>query len=298
MNRTFADLNSGDEYLFQFEPMMLTHEKMLELGKCVVALKNYAKNRYSNIFPFDEHIAPCSVGYVNASVIDEDFIIAAGPMCPSYHGPETRVEFFKMIVENNVKVIVSLAKFEKGFSGCCNYLENKTNAFESELGKVSVDIVREEKTVGGMKRLLLVENEHKVIHYHFMDWPNYGVPKESDVKHVALLGKEILLEKKKLDEEEKENRCKVLVHCSGGVGRSGAFVTCLRTYQNIIISNNNLKHATKQQNDNNNNADLQIHQEMLSIIRNMRVKRHPWMVEGQHQYDFAFYVIKAMLLFT
>ncbi|KJH40283.1 Protein-tyrosine phosphatase [Dictyocaulus viviparus] len=52
---------------------------------------------------------------------------------------------------------------------------------------------------------------HTCLHYHWMDWPDRGVP-EADLAPIALLSK------------LKENTTPIIVHCSAGIGRTGSIV--------------------------------------------------------------------------
>ena len=75
----------------------------------------------------------------------------------------------------------------------------------------------------------------------------------------------------------------LLIHCSGGVGRSGTFTT-IYTFLNM------LKTANENQDDSvfrellGSNDELILH----PLVCHLRDSRHPWMVEGEHQYLLAY----------
>ncbi|RCN24469.1 Protein-tyrosine phosphatase [Ancylostoma caninum] len=52
---------------------------------------------------------------------------------------------------------------------------------------------------------------HTCTHYHWMDWPDRGVP-EADLAPIALLSR------------LKECTTPIIVHCSAGIGRTGSIV--------------------------------------------------------------------------
>ncbi|KAK6037921.1 Protein-tyrosine phosphatase, partial [Cooperia oncophora] len=52
---------------------------------------------------------------------------------------------------------------------------------------------------------------HTCAHYHWLDWPDRGVP-EADLAPIALLGK------------LKDSITPIIVHCSAGIGRTGSIV--------------------------------------------------------------------------
>ncbi|PIO70687.1 Protein-tyrosine phosphatase [Teladorsagia circumcincta] len=70
--------------------------------------------------------------------------------------------------------------------------------------KVKVMVRQLEVTVPG-------QPVHICSHYHWMDWPDRGVP-EADLAPIALLAK------------LKENTAPIIVHCSAGIGRTGSIV--------------------------------------------------------------------------
>ena len=61
------------------------------------------------------------------------------------------------------------------------------------------------------------DQELKVTHYHFISWPDHGVPKFA----TSLLSFIRRVQK----EHNKDEGKALLVHCSAGVGRTGTFIT-------------------------------------------------------------------------
>ena len=59
---------------------------------------------------------------------------------------------------------------------------------------------------------------HSVIQFQYTGWPDFGAP--TDTKSIIALVSEL---KKKVTHLRKKE-CKVLVHCSAGVGRTGTFI--------------------------------------------------------------------------
>ena len=108
---------------------------------------------------------------------------------------------------------------------------------------------------------------------HFKLWPNYKVVE--NISHLVHLVKAV--------HEQHQGAGPLVVHCSGGIGRSGTFTT-IYTYYNM------LKTALEQQDDTilkeiiGPNDDLILH----PLVLHLRASRHPWMVEGEHQYLLAY----------
>lgn len=124
------------------------HDAMVAKGLCEKACQNPKKNRYCNLFPFDEQIVSLQDPdqYINASWIDlkpwvqnRKFIITMGPMHPESYGSKSRTDFdedcpqntcpdfWQMIWDTNSKIIVMLCKVAHGFTGCSQYFPKETD---------------------------------------------------------------------------------------------------------------------------------------------------------------------------
>ena len=79
----------------------------------------------------------------------------------------------------------------------------------------------------------------------------------------------------------------LLVHCSGGIGRSGTFLTAFHHYwyyMDLIGKKMPFPGAAS-------NAPVSLQE----TVHFMRLQRHPWMVEGDHQYTLAYDIIIHLL---
>ena len=157
-------------------------------------------------------------------------------MSPSYHGPSTLDSFWEMIYEENVSTIVCLSKSGKGISMFAKYWPDDSKA-ESPgkcYGRYMVKLKEEqvlendslvERTLAVRKA---VEGEYRaektVVQLQSLSWANYSVPSSP---HLVL---PLFSRLHRLRESYSKNECKTLVHCSGGVGRSGTF---LAVYQGL-----------------------------------------------------------------
>lgn len=244
---------------------MSSHEKMIQAGLVKQGLLNKELNRYSNILPYDRNLARCSLGYINASLVsfpEAEYIIAAGPMAEDFYGPDTRTAFWATAVENNVNVMVGLTRFKPGFSECADYLQPR------RYGNWKLH-VKTTETVGNItKRELELVNDQTqpplaklITHFHFTAWPNYSVA--SPVEACALL---------RLADEAWDGTGRMMVHCSGGIGRSGTFVAAHRTYR-----------CRPSKED--------IPQAIFETVVKLREDRHPWMVEGPEQFELIHRII-------
>ncbi|CAJ0608479.1 unnamed protein product [Cylicocyclus nassatus] len=183
------------------------------------------RNRYKDVGCLDNdrvvlHIGPVSyihANYVTTPMNSKRFICTQAPL------PKTCPEFWYMVVQENSTAICMLCNFiEQKTKKCAEYFpteEGPPLVFE---GNVSVQLKRQypfpfpfETKVKIMVRQLEVsvpnQPVHTCLHYHWMDWPDRGVP-EADLAPISLLAR------------LKECTTPIIVHCSAGIGRTGSIV--------------------------------------------------------------------------
>ena len=284
------------------------HEFMCRQGLSQKALDNLPCSRYSNILPFDRHAVSLSNGgYINASwilfpnlsSIASPFIIAQGPMHPDFYGVDTTAAFWQMVLEHRAKAVVNLAKVEPGFSGCARYWPSNDDKATAHDGRrkglackplsenrgedlvVTVEKC-EELEPGLWRRIVSLHRQrdktsstdiHQLEHFHFEKWPNYDVATEGSAT-VNLLSRIVQI----ASIEEGEGNGPVVVHCSGGVGRSGTFVAAAAT---LLSCSKCTEWSTVK------------YAEHVAL---MRKQRHPWMVEGFEQFHFGARLASRVIL--
>ncbi len=83
--------------------------------------------------------------------------------------------------------------------------------------------------------------------------------------------------------DERSKDAALLVHCSGGVGRTGVFLAAYATLLSLaplaIVDGTMVPQLPTAPVD-----QLPIE----ATVAAMRAARHPWMVEGEHQYAFCY----------
>jgi len=163
---------------------------------------------------------------------------------------------------------------------------------------------------GNLIKSLMVDGTKRVKHLSCLKWPNYGVPKTtgneegSDKErsdNLALRARSLIddhskgcsllslfqhtinialvasllvgpvIELLKLVKSLEKEGETIAIHCSGGVGRSGTFLTC---YAKIF-------------GEGRNNGE-----NLIDIVEQIREQRHPMAVEGFAQYKFANEVVR------
>nr|XP_045618771.1 receptor-type tyrosine-protein phosphatase F-like isoform X2 [Procambarus clarkii] len=236
---------------------------------------NRMKNRFKNIFPYDNARVKLSVlekpgsDYINASYmkdIDQKqfFIAAQGPM------PSTTADFWRMVWEQRVYVIVMLTNLlEKGRDKCAQYWPRVNEPFITA-GKFTIRNHNEESRVNHAIRLLEVSlgNQKRLVkQYHFTGWPDFGAP--DNVNYLL----DFMAEVRRTMPTNGEH---LLVHCSAGVGRTGTFITLWNLMDGV---------------DSNRIGDVINIKQMVLDMRQYR----PHMVQALDQYLYLFKCIATYI---
>ncbi len=116
--------------------------------------------------------------------------------------------------------------------------------------------------------LLQGSGERIISHFQFLAWPDYGVPKSgSSVLDLLSTVREVQAQVAKGSRDFKHRYGPpILVHCSAGVGRSGAFCT-------LDIAIDELADKRK--------VNIQ------GIVRKMRLQR-AYSIQTEEQYEFCY----------
>jgi protein tyrosine phosphatase len=108
-----------------------------------------------------------------------------------------------------------------------------------------------------------------VTHYHYIAWPDHGVPRE--------LGTLAGFLNETIQEERKEGP--IIVHCSAGVGRTGTLIA-LSHLKQTIEAQKSLR------------IDLGI--SVFSVVRRLREQRN-YMVQSKEQYELLYNFVNEWL---
>ncbi|XP_014366248.2 tyrosine-protein phosphatase non-receptor type 1 isoform X1 [Papilio machaon] len=212
-------------------------------------IENKEFNRYRDVYPFDHTrviLKRSKTDYINANIVpvdraDKKYILTQGPL------GSTVGHFWLMVWEQNSRGIVMLNKIiEKNECKCFYYWPQGTGEeFKLVLNdvKLTVEQISETENPGYFTRLFKIVDmetlEYRLVsHYHYITWPDFGVPSSP----MAFL--DFLLTVQKSGTLDPEAGPPV-VHCSAGIGRSGTF--CLVDACLSIIEKEGQKYIDIQQ---------------------------------------------------
>uniref|UniRef100_H2YNA9 Tyrosine-protein phosphatase non-receptor type 20 n=1 Tax=Ciona savignyi TaxID=51511 RepID=H2YNA9_CIOSA len=200
----------------------------LHKGQTTFALlpKNKSKNRFKNILPYDHtRVVLSNDGdgndYINACYIDcpsvpRKYIATQGPLA------KTEGDFWRMMWETKSSIIVMLTNlFENGKKKCQKYWPDFGT--QRDFKQINVVCTQEEVIGCFVKRtfrIKLPEGAHDVTQFHYTTWPDHNIPITTTGLHRL---KQAVMEQHKKSGESKP----IVVHCSDGAGRTGAFLCIL-----------------------------------------------------------------------
>ncbi|KAL5481987.1 hypothetical protein EMCRGX_G022265 [Ephydatia muelleri] len=226
------------------------------------------KNRYPDALPYDHTRVKLSVpdnetgtDYINASFIrDGDptrprYIVTQGPLV------NTVSDFWQMVWEQDVSVIVMLTTLsEMGMAQCSQYWPS-SGVSQYHIYEVRLVSEHEASDAYVIRSLFLrnmqTQQSRTVTHFQYHAWPSSQVPQP------AL---SLLEFRRKVNKAHAQQQSPLLIHCNGGIGRSGAY--CL-----IDMALNRIASGAKEIN-------------LAATVEYLRDQR-PNMVRTKAQFEFA-----------
>ena len=251
-----------------------------------------ARNRYRDVVTLDDtrvRLQSKSPDYINASFVGGGrFIAAQAPL------RETTPDFWLMCWEHRVPCVVMLTRFEEP-TPYGTIREKSSRYFPLEPGAASAqrhgdfsvecrDVSQVEGVPGLTSRTLVLrradsssattttttaEEEREIQHLHFTAWPDFG-----RVHRDELAGFFRTMEMMKATMARGTPGAPPVVHCSAGIGRSGAFSAVALIQMRV-------------------EAGEATHVDVKSVVAELRSQR-PGMVQTLEQYEMIYDAIAAL----
>lgn len=209
-------------------------------GRSIAIARCYSlKNRHQDVMPYDSNRVVLRSGkddYINASRVE-----GLSPYCPPLVAtqaplPGTAADFWLMVHEQKVSVIVMLvseAEMEK---------QKVTRYFPTERGQpmvhgaLSLALSSVRTTETHVERVLSLQFrdqslKRSLVHLHFPTWPELGLPDSPSnlLRFIQEVHAHYL--------HQRPLHTPVVVHCSSGVGRTGAFALLYAAVQEVEAGN-------------------------------------------------------------
>lgn len=164
---------------------------------------------------------------------------------------------------------------EKGRIKCHTYFDDKVQLKNFEI-KIEEEIKHAKNLT---ERNINLTNKtdktsRSIKHFHFIGWPDHGVPEVSDV--IPLF--EVMNER---IDSVNDGKSPTVVHCSAGIGRTGT-----------VMSIYNLHYAFKKQIANGNSK---VKFSIWNIVRKLKEQRL-FSVENNAQYNFIYKFAYQLLI--
>ncbi|XP_054159607.1 protein kinase 4-like [Oppia nitens] len=238
---------------------------------------NRRKNRYKDILPYDhsrvileEYPGVPGSDYMNANYVKgasgspRAYIASQGPL------PNTLVDFWRMMWESDVSVIVMACNEREGGKYKCESYWPEDSSEPQQYGNITVQLVKWRQVCPDfLVRTLKVTADSKdrtVCQFHYQTWPDHGVPNSvHPILELCRLMRDVQIS---------ETR-PILIHCSAGCGRTGTL--CSIDYVWALLRTGKLR------------EDFSLY----SIIRDMRKQRIA-MVQTLEQYILCYKAVSTL----
>uniref|UniRef100_A0A8C5NNT2 Tyrosine-protein phosphatase non-receptor type 23 n=1 Tax=Junco hyemalis TaxID=40217 RepID=A0A8C5NNT2_JUNHY len=196
------------------------------------------KNRHQDIMPYDRNRVVLRSGkddYINASRVED-----LSPYCPALIATQapllgTAADFWLMIYEQKVSVVVMLVSEQELDKKVLRYFPSERGQPVAH-GPLSVVLTSLRVTPTHVERMLTLQYRDQslkrtVAHLQFTSWPELGLPdsKGSLLRFIQEVHGHYL--------HQRPLHTPVVVHCSSGVGRTGAFCLLYAAVQEVEAGN-------------------------------------------------------------
>ncbi|XP_070691042.1 tyrosine-protein phosphatase non-receptor type 23 [Pempheris klunzingeri] len=197
------------------------------------------KNRHQDVMPYDLNRVVLQSGkddYINASYVED-----LSPYCPRLIATQapltgTAADFWLMVYEQKVSLVVMLVseqELEKG--KVVRYFPTERGQQLSQ-GPITLGLTTQKTTPTHVERMISLQYRDQslkrtVVHLQFTSWPELGLPdsKSNLLRFIQEVHGHYL--------HQRPLHTPVVVHCSSGVGRTGAFCLLYAALQELEAGN-------------------------------------------------------------
>ncbi|KAM9783057.1 tyrosine-protein phosphatase non-receptor type 23 [Neosynchiropus ocellatus] len=197
------------------------------------------KNRHQDVMPYDINRVVLQSGkddYINASYVKD-----LSPYCPQIIATQapltgTAADFWLMVYEQKVSLVVMLVseqELEKG--KVLRYFPTERGQQVSQ-GLITLSLTTQKTTPTHVERMISLQFRDQslkrtVVHLQFTSWPELGLPdsKSNLLRFIQEVHAHYL--------HQRPLHTPVVVHCSSGVGRTGALCLLYAALQELEAGN-------------------------------------------------------------
>uniref|UniRef100_A0A8C1N338 Tyrosine-protein phosphatase non-receptor type 23 n=1 Tax=Cyprinus carpio TaxID=7962 RepID=A0A8C1N338_CYPCA len=211
-----------------------TRQLSIAIARCYTM-----KNRHQDVMPYDCNRVVLHSGkddYINASFIED-----LSPYCPRLIATQapligTSADFWLMVYEQKVSVIIMLvSELELEKQKVLQYFPSERGQKFAQ-GPITLTLTTQKSTPTHIERMIGLQYRDQslkrtVAHLQFTSWPELGLPesKSNLIQFIQEVHGHYLL--------QRPLHTPVVVHCSSGVGRTGAFCLLYAALQEIEAGN-------------------------------------------------------------
>ncbi|XP_053913203.1 tyrosine-protein phosphatase non-receptor type 23 isoform X2 [Cuculus canorus] len=196
------------------------------------------KNRHQEIMPYDRNRVVLSSGkddYINASMVEE-----LSAYCPPFIATQaplagTAADFWLMIYEQKAAVVVMLVAEQEVEKKVLRYFPSERGQTMVQ-GPISLVLTSLKVTPTHVERMITLQYRQQslkrtVVHLQFTSWPELGLPDTKDalLRFIHDVHGHYL--------HQRPLHTPIVVHCSSGVGRTGAFCLLYAAVQEVEAGN-------------------------------------------------------------
>lgn len=197
------------------------------------------KNRHQDVMPYDLNRVVLQSGkddYINASFVED-----LSPYCPRLIATQapltgTAADFWLMVYEQKVSLIVMLVSEQELDKGkVLRYFPTERGQQLSQ-GPITLSLTTQKMTPTHVERMISLQYRDQslkrtIVHLQFTSWPELGLPdsKSNLLRFIQEVHGHYL--------HQRPLQTPVVVHCSSGVGRTGAFCLLYAALQELEAGN-------------------------------------------------------------